>query len=366
MKVLANDGISAKAKAALEAEGITVSTDHVEQAHLIDTLNREGYAGILVRSATKVRQDLIDACPDLRFIGRGGVGMDNIDVEYARSHGKVVFNTPAASSQSVAELVMAHLFAMARSLHQSYPAMPERGADEFKVLKKAYAKGIELRGKTLGIVGFGRIGTAVAQYALGCGMNVIGVDQVGESRTVPVRIPTGGDSFEEVTVTVPLVSLSELLAQADAVTFHVPAQADGSPVLDAAGVSSMKAGAMLVNTARGGTGGRGGRLCRCGFRSPAGSCLGRLRRRTQAEGGSADGTGSGAHATHRSGHPRGAGPHRRRTGRAHPRIALIRGPHRTTRCGAAFNDHEARPPEALLPGYCHQPTRRIWWPPGAM
>ena len=253
MKVLANDAISAKAKAALEAEGITVSTDHVEQAHLIDTLNREGYAGILVRSATKVRQDLIDACPDLRFIGRGGVGMDNIDVEYARSQGKVVFNTPAASSQSVAELVMAHLFAMARSLHQSYPAMPERGADEFKVLKKAYAKGIELRGKTLGIVGFGRIGTAVAQYALGCGMNVIGVDQVGESRTVPVRIPTGGDSFEEVTVTVPLVSLSELLAQADAVTFHVPAQADGSPVLDAAGVSSMKAGAMLVNTARGGT-----------------------------------------------------------------------------------------------------------------
>ena len=253
MKVLANDGISAKAKAALEAEGITVSTDHVEQAHLIDTLNREGYAGILVRSATKVRQDLIDACPDLRFIGRGGVGMDNIDVEYARSQGKVVFNTPAASSQSVAELVMAHLFAMARSLHQSYPAMPERGADEFKVLKKAYAKGIELRGKTLGIVGFGRIGTAVAQYALGCGMNVIGVDQVGESRTVPVRIPTGGDSFEQVTVTVPLVSLSELLAQADAVTFHVPAQADGSPVLDAAGVSSMKAGAMLVNTARGGT-----------------------------------------------------------------------------------------------------------------
>ena len=253
MKVLANDGISAKAKAALEAEGITVSTDHVEQAHLIDTLNREGYAGILVRSATKVRQDLIDACPDLRFIGRGGVGMDNIDVEYARSQGKVVFNTPAASSQSVAELVMAHLFAMARSLHQSYPAMPERGADEFKVLKKAYAKGIELRGKTLGIVGFGRIGTAVAQYALGCGMNVIGVDQVGESRTVPVRIPTGGDSFEEVTVTVPLVSLSELLAQADAVTFHVQAQADGSPVLDATGVSSMKAGAMLVNTARGGT-----------------------------------------------------------------------------------------------------------------
>ena len=125
MKVLANDGISAKAKAALEAEGITVSTDHVEQADLIDTLNREGYAGILVRSATKVRQDLIDACPDLRFIGRGGVGMDNIDVEYARGAGKVVFKHPRPVP-SVAELVTAHLFAMARSPYRSYPAMPER------------------------------------------------------------------------------------------------------------------------------------------------------------------------------------------------------------------------------------------------
>jgi D-3-phosphoglycerate dehydrogenase len=239
MKVLANDGISAKAKAVLEAEGITVSTDHVEQADLIDTLNREGYAGILVRSATKVRQDLIDACPDLRFIGRGGVGMDNIDVDY--------------SSQSVAELVMAHLFAMARSLHRSYPAMPERGAAEFKVLKKAYAKGIELRGKTLGIVGFGRIGTSVAEYALGCGMHVIGVDREGTSRTVDVKIQLGGGNVQEVTVEIPLVSMDEMLAQADAVTFHVPAQADGSPVLDAAGVASMKEGAMLVNTARGGT-----------------------------------------------------------------------------------------------------------------
>jgi len=253
MKVLANDGISANAKAALEAEGITVSTDHVEQADLIDTLNREGYAGILVRSATKVRQDLIDACPDLRFIGRGGVGMDNIDVDYARAQGKVVFNTPAASSQSVAELVMAHLFAMARSLHHSYPAMPERGAEEFKTLKKAYAKGIELRGKTLGIVGFGRIGTSVAEYALGCGMNVLGVDFQGTSRTVHVKIPMGGSNVQEVAVEIPLVPMDEMLAKADAVTFHVPAQADGSPVLDAAGIASMKPGAMLVNTARGGT-----------------------------------------------------------------------------------------------------------------
>ena len=239
MKVLANDGISAKAKAALEAEGITVSTDHVEQADLIDTLNREGYAGILVRSATKVRQDLIDACPDLRFIGRG-IGMDNIDVDYARGAGKVVFNT-RSGSQSVAELVMAHLFAMARSLHRGY-GHAGRGAEEFKVLKKAYAKGIELRGKTLGIVGFGRIGTSVAEYALGCGMHVIGVDREGTSRTVDVKIQLGGGNVQEVTVEIPLVSMDEMLAQADAVTFHVPAQADGSPSWMQRG-PSMKAGA---------------------------------------------------------------------------------------------------------------------------
>ena len=253
MKVLANDGISAKAQAQLEAAGVHVSTDHVEQANLIDTLNKEGYDGILVRSATKVRQDLIDACPHLRFIGRGGVGMDNIDVEYAREQGRVVFNTPAASSQSVAELVMAHLFAMARSLQHSYHAMPEEGAEAFKVLKKAYAKGIELRGKTLGIVGFGRIGSAVAQYALGCGMHVIGVDREGTSRTVHVQVPVGGAKLQDIAVEIPLVSLEDMLAQADAITFHVPAQADGSPVLGAEGIASMKPGSMLVNTARGGT-----------------------------------------------------------------------------------------------------------------
>ena len=250
MKVLANDGISAKAKSELESQGVEVSTDHVEQSSLIDTLNEVGYAGILVRSATKVRKDIIDSCPNLRFIGRGGVGMDNIDVEYAREQGKVVFNTPAASSQSVAELVMAHLFAMSRSLHSSYREMPSRGESEFKALKKAYAKGIELRGKTLGIVGFGRIGNAVAQYALGCGMNVIGTDRMGGSREVTVKLPMGGP---EVKIEVPLLPLAELLAKADAITFHVPAQADGSPVLDAEGVASMKPGSMLVNTARGGT-----------------------------------------------------------------------------------------------------------------
>jgi len=110
-----------------------------------------------------------------------------------------------------------------------------------------------LRGKTLGIVGFGRIGSAVAQYALGCGMHVIGVDREGTSRTVNVQVPLGGSKIQDIPVEIPLIPIEEMLAQADAITFHVPAQADGSPVLNAEGIASMKPGAMLVNTARGGT-----------------------------------------------------------------------------------------------------------------
>jgi D-3-phosphoglycerate dehydrogenase len=248
MKVLANDGIAEAAKTRLENEGITVHTEHIEQAALVDAINREGYDGLLVRSATKVREDLIDACPNLRFIGRGGVGVDNIDVDYARSKGRVVFNTPAASSQSVAELVMAHLFGMARYLPAAYRVMPERGATEFKKFKKAFGGGIELRGKTLGIVGFGRIGRSVAQYALGCGMKVVANDLTGEDHIVDVTV--GGVA---VPVTVSSISMDELLRISDAITLHVPSQADGSAMIGEAELAKMKPSAMLVNTARGGT-----------------------------------------------------------------------------------------------------------------
>ena len=131
---------------------------------------------LLVRSATKVRKNLIDACPSLKIIGRGGVGMDNIDVDYAREKGLHVINTPAASSESVAELVFAHLFSGVRFLYDSNRNMPLEGESKFKALKKAYAKGTELRGKPLGVIGFGRIGQATAKMALGLGMKVIAFD----------------------------------------------------------------------------------------------------------------------------------------------------------------------------------------------
>ena len=158
MKVLANDGISASGAAAIEASGHELITTKVAQDQLENYINENQVDVILVRSATTVRQALIDACPSIKGIGRGGVGMDNIDVEYARSKGLKVFNTPAASSDSVAELVMAHMRSLVRFLHDSNRQMPLDGDTQFAALKKAYANGIELKGRTLGIIGFGRIG----------------------------------------------------------------------------------------------------------------------------------------------------------------------------------------------------------------
>jgi D-3-phosphoglycerate dehydrogenase len=175
-KILANDGIDAAGKALLEKAGFTVITEKVDQENLIHAINEHKYIGLTVRSATKVRKDLIDACPNLKLIGRGGVGMDNIDVDYARSKGLEVVNTPAASSHSVAELVFAHLFNTVRFLYDSNRQMPVNGTVQFDVLKKKYAKGIELKGKKICIIGFGRIGQAVAKIALGCGMEVIAFD----------------------------------------------------------------------------------------------------------------------------------------------------------------------------------------------
>lgn len=179
MKVLANDGVSKSGIKSLEKAGFEVITTTVAQEQLIEYINDHQIDVILVRSATKVRQDIIDSCPSLKIIGRGGVGMDNIDVDYARSKNIKVINTPAASSASVAELVFAHLFGGVRFLYDSNRNMPLDGDSKFKELKKNYGGGRELRGKTLGIVGLGRIGQEVAKIGIGCGMKVIASDKYG-------------------------------------------------------------------------------------------------------------------------------------------------------------------------------------------
>jgi len=248
MRVHANDGISAQAKNSLSEEGFKVTTDHVPQDQLIAYINQENIEVLLVRSATKVRRDLMDACPSLKLIGRGGVGLDNIDVAYAKDKGIPVINTPASSSISVAELVMAHLFSMMRNLHKANRTMPVEGRTKFKDLKKEYEKGFELRGKTLGVIGFGRIGQWTARYALGCGMRVIYVDNNATVEAIELEI--GGHT---VRVPVKMVSMNELLQQADAISLHVPAQKDGRAVLGAAELGAVKPGVVIVNTARGGS-----------------------------------------------------------------------------------------------------------------
>jgi D-3-phosphoglycerate dehydrogenase len=211
-------------------------------------IHNENIDGLLVRSATTARKELIDACPNLKFIGRGGVGIDNIDAVYAREKGVDVFNTPASSSASVAELVMAMMLASNRFLYQAGGAMPVNGEETFEVLKKNYGKGKEVKGKTLGIIGFGRIGQSLAEYALGCGMRVMFFDRSKTEQTVtlsingsPLEVKLDDSSFEEV------------LRESDFISLHVPKQPNGSSVIGAAEFALMKKNAVVINTSRGGT-----------------------------------------------------------------------------------------------------------------
>lgn len=245
IRILANDGIDPAGKALLEAVGFIVETEHIPQEFLPQQLNN--FDAITVRSATKIRQPLIDASPNLKLIGRGGVGMDNIDVEYAREKGVAVVNTPASSSLSVAELVFAHLFTGIRFLQDSNRKMPVEGGTKFNELKKAYAKGIELRGKTIGILGFGRIGREVAKVAIGLGMKVLAYDLHSFNRELPLELGDG----QLVKVSVKEASKEEVVSQSDFISLHVPFSLE--PVLGAAEFAAMKKGAAVVNASRGGT-----------------------------------------------------------------------------------------------------------------
>ena len=246
-KILANDGISQAGNDALTAKGFAVITEKVAQEDLINIINTENYEVLLVRSATTVRKDLIDACPHLKVVGRGGVGMDNIDVDYARKKGINVINTPAASSASVAELVFAHLFGMVRFLFDSNRQMPMTGDADFKSLKKSYANGRELAGKTLGIIGFGRIGQEVAKRAIGLGMKVMAHDKFIEEVNITLNFFNG----DKKSFTIETESLKEVLSNSDFITLHIPKIGDKA-VIGAEEIGMMKTGAGIVNASRGG------------------------------------------------------------------------------------------------------------------
>lgn len=243
-KILINDGIQPIGVQMLEAAGHEVHNQNIPQDQLPSRLQE--FDAICVRSATKVRTDLINLCPNLKAICRGGVGLDNIDVDHAKSKGIAVINTPAASSRSVAELAFAHLFSIARSLYLSNRAMPTKGDSEFKALKKSYSKGFELYGKTLGVIGLGRIGRETAQLALSIGMNVIGVDPYISEAELTI-----GGATVNAKYTLASSSMADMLSKADVITLHVPFT--GTPVLSNAEFAAMKDGVVLINASRGGT-----------------------------------------------------------------------------------------------------------------
>ncbi len=225
MKVLISDGLSKKGQEILENAGIECVNQHYSPEELVE--NIKDYECILVRSATKVPKEVIDAGEKLVCIARGGAGIDNIDHQYAKTKGIPTLNTPAANSASVAELAIAHMFALARFLHKSNVTMRNG-----KWNKKEY-KGIELNEKTLGLVGCGKIGQLTAGRANALGMKVIGYDPYVKE----------ADGIE-------MVSFEDLLAKADFVSLHVPKQAE--PVIGAAELAQMKDGVYLINCARGG------------------------------------------------------------------------------------------------------------------
>ena len=246
MKILANDGISESGKNKLEEYGFEVDLTKVSQEQLVSYINDNHIVVILVRSATQIRADIIDNCPSIKIIGRGGVGMDNIDVDYAKSKGINVINTPAASSKSVAELVFSHLFGCVRFLHESNRSMPLDGDSKFKELKKAYAGGKELAGKKIGIIGFGRIGQEVAKIAIGIGMNVIFYDKFIEETSLDIEF------FDGQNITFNLVShtFDEVLENSDFISVHIPAS--DKYIIDSKEIRKMKDGVGLLNLSRGG------------------------------------------------------------------------------------------------------------------
>ncbi len=247
MKVLANDGISKAGENTLKEAGIEILDNRVAQDHVINFINDNNVDVLLVRSATKVRQDLIDACPGLKIIGRGGIGMDNIDVEYAKSKGIKVINTPTASSKSVAELVFGHFISLARFLHESNRLMPLEGETHFNAMKKSFSNAYELSGKTLGVIGFGSIGQEVIKIGIALGMKVTVLTRSPKTEVLTLNFFNGQSVNFEITST---NDTDAFLKDVDFISINTPKT--NEYIIDTPQFEKMKDGVYIVNTARGG------------------------------------------------------------------------------------------------------------------
>ncbi len=248
IKILVNDGLHPDGKMLLEEAGYEVDDQRVAQADLHQVL--PNYDAIIVRSATHVRREVLEHCPNLKLIARAGVGMDNIDTTYARERSIKIMTARKAVAHAVAELAFGHMFTLARHLQNTNRDMPSKGNVAFKELKEAYSNGIQLRGKNLGIIGFGKIGQEVARIGIGIGMNIIPVDL--EVNEVEIDISLYRTETVSLAIKMKTTSLEEMLPEADFVTLHVPLNGD-IPILGAKEIAMMKKGAFLINTSRGGT-----------------------------------------------------------------------------------------------------------------
>ncbi len=247
IKILANDGIHPDAVTLLSEAGYVVDEKKVPQEELPAVLPQ--YDVVIVRSATTISKELIDLCPNLKIIARAGVGLDNIDVDYAVEKDITIMNTPAASSQSVAELTFSHIFTLARSLQKANREMTDQGHHRFRELKEKYSNGIEVRGKTLGVIGFGRVGQAVARIGIAMGMNVLPVDL--KVQEVDISINVFNNENVRLSVNVETAEFEEALRNSDFLTLHVPFTG-GKPIIGREEFAMMKPGAFIINTARGG------------------------------------------------------------------------------------------------------------------
>lgn len=246
IKILANNGLGKAGSEKLIEAGFKLDKERVEQKDLIKVINKEKYDAILVRSATEITQELIDACPSIKLIARVGTGMERIAVAHAIEKGIKVISTPRDTAPAVAELVIAHLFSIARKLFDSNRKMPS--CTNFRELKKKYGDGIELAGKTIGIIGFGRIGQEVAKRALGLGMNVLASDPYVTEANLKLDIK----GTRGVNVTLRTVIRDKVIKNSDFITLHLPMPDSNKPVLSNTEFDKMKDGVILINASKGG------------------------------------------------------------------------------------------------------------------
>jgi D-3-phosphoglycerate dehydrogenase len=245
MRILANDGIDAAGKSMLEKAGFIIDTQKIQQSELAAGI--KNYDILIVRSATKVTAEIMDA-GKLKLIARAGVGLDNIDIKHAGLKNIPVVNTPNASSRSVAELVFAHIFSCYRYLFHTNREMPANGMKDFNELKKIAGKGFEVQDKKIGIIGFGRIGQEVARMAVGLGMEVLASDY--KKRDIELTLSFHRKyAFNNFKIVIPGMSVEEVLKNSDIITVHTPGSEE---VIGEKELNLMKAGAMLINCARGG------------------------------------------------------------------------------------------------------------------